>query len=359
MSIFFTGFPGFLGSALLPRVAARREGEEILCLVQPKFMAAAGEALERLTAAEPSLKSRVSLLAGDIATPGLGVAPALARSLREVWHLAAIYDLSVPRDAAMRVNVDGTANVLAFAAAADSLERLHYVSTCYVSGRYPGRFMEDDLEKGQTFNNFYEETKYLAEVRVRAAMREGLPATIYRPAVVTGDSATGATQKYDGPYYAIRWIVKQPRVAVMPVIGAIEENSLNVVPRDWLIDAVDRLAGMEASCGVTYQLADPDPPSIREMLEAIGNAAGKRILRVPLPRGLAKWSIDRVPGVFRLMRIPSSAVDYFVHPTRYDTTNAARDLAGSGLSLPRFREYCGNLVRYVEAHPDVPSVAMA
>src|SRR6185295_13240080 len=105
------------------------------------------------------------------------------------------------REVGMRVNVDGTRHVLDFAAAQPSLERLHYVSTCYVSGRYQGVFAESDLEKGQTFNNYYEETKYLAEVEVQRRMREGLPATIYRPSVVVGDSTSGATQKYDGPYF--------------------------------------------------------------------------------------------------------------------------------------------------------------
>ena len=54
-----------------------------------------------------------------------------------------------------------------------ALDRLHYVSTCYVSGRYVGIFGEEDLDKGQTFNNYYEETKYLAEVEVQARMRAG------------------------------------------------------------------------------------------------------------------------------------------------------------------------------------------
>ncbi len=357
MAVFFTGFPGFLGSSLLPRIAARRSGEEIRCLVQPKFMSLAQEALAKIADAQTA--ARVRLVAGDIATPGLGLPADLAADLTEVWHLAAIYDLSVAREPAFRVNVEGTRNVLDFAAASRALERFQYVSTCYVSGRYAGRFMEADLETGQAFNNFYEETKHLAEIEVRRRMDRGMPATIYRPAVVTGDSATGATQKYDGPYYVIRWIVKQPGIAVMPTIGRIEENSLNVVPRDWLIEAVDRLSGMERSRGVTYQLADPEPPSIREMLETIAEEAGKTLVRVPLPLGLAKWSIDSVPGVYRLMQIPSSAVDYFVHPTTYDTTNTARDLSGSGLALPRFRDYCGSLVRYVQQHPDVPSAAMA
>lgn len=359
MAVFFTGFAGFLGSSLLPRIAARRENEEILCLVQPKFMAAAEDALARIAGSHPDLASRVRLVPGDITTAGLGISPETRREITEAWHLAAVYDLSVERDLAFRVNVDGTRHVLDFLEGGAALERLHYVSTCYVSGRYRGRFMEADLEKGQTFNNYYEETKHLAEVEVRRRMKAGFPATVYRPAVVTGDSATGATQKYDGPYYVIRWIVKQPRVAIMPTVGRVDETSLNVVPRDWLIAAIDHLAALERSRGVTYQLADPDPPSIREMLQAIAGRAGKTLVRIPLPLGLAKWSIDHVPGVHSLMEIPSSAVDYFVHPTRYDTSNTEGDLEGSGLSMPRFEDYCGNLVRYVEQHPDVPSVAMA
>ena len=111
----------------------------------------------------------------------------------------------------MRINVDGTRNVLDFAQEARNLRRLHYVSTCYVSGRTAGVFTEHDLEKGQSFNNYYEETKYLAEVEVQQRMRAGLPTTIYRPAIVVGDSRTGATQKYDGPYFVIRWLLRQPR----------------------------------------------------------------------------------------------------------------------------------------------------
>src|SRR5207247_6389267 len=129
----------------------------------------------------------------------------------------AIYDLSVSRDAGMRVNVDGTRHVLDFAERCPSLQRFHYVSTCYVSGRHHGVFGEDDLDVGQRFNNFYEETKFLAEVEVRR--RSGLPVTIYRPSVVVGDSRTGETQKFDGPYFVIQWILRQPRVAFLPVVG--------------------------------------------------------------------------------------------------------------------------------------------
>ncbi|HET9012145.1 MAG TPA: SDR family oxidoreductase, partial [Gemmatimonadaceae bacterium] len=236
-TVLFTGFPGFLGSELLPRVLTRMRDAAAVCLVQPKYAPLARTRLDELVARSPDLAGRVRIVEGDIVLPdlGLGAATELASSVVEIFHLAAVYDLSVGRALAMRVNVDGTTHMLAFAARCPRLRRFQYVSTCYVSGRFPGTFTEDMLEEGQTFNNFYEETKYLAEVEVRRAMREGLPATIYRPAVVVGDSTTGTTQKYDGPYFAMQWLLRQPKVALMPVVGNARATRFNVVPRNFVV----------------------------------------------------------------------------------------------------------------------------
>jgi nucleoside-diphosphate-sugar epimerase len=345
--VFFTGFPGFLGSELLPRILARRSDAVAHCLVQPKFSALAGERAapygERVRIVEGDLTSRIAAEADDVV---------------EIWHLAAVYDLTVPEHVGRAVNVGGTKNVLDFAERCPKLERLHYVSTCYVSGRYAGRFREDDLEAGQTFNNFYESTKYLAEVEVRK--RRALPVTIYRPSVVVGDSRSGATQKFDGPYFVMQWILRQPRaMSFLPVVGRPKRYRFNVVPRDFIIEAIDYLASHPASLGRCYHLADPAPLTVDETIDVIAAATGHRVVRVPLPAPLAKASIDYVPGVHRLMRIPSPAVDYFVHPTTYDTTHATRDLGGAGISVPRFAGYAKTLVEFLRAHPEIGSKAMA
>ena len=82
-----------------------------------------------------------------------------------------------------------------------------------MSGRYDGVFRETDLDVGQSFNNFCEETKFLAEAEVRT---RSLPVTIYRPSVVVGNSKTGEAQKFDGPYFVIQWVVRQPGIAILP-----------------------------------------------------------------------------------------------------------------------------------------------
>ncbi|HET7435666.1 MAG TPA: SDR family oxidoreductase [Thermoanaerobaculia bacterium] len=353
-SIFFTGFPGFLGSELLPRILGRTD-DRALCLIQPKFRALAEERARTIVAAHPQLKNRIELVEGDITAPLTSID---ASDVREVWHLAAVYDLAVKRDLGMRVNVDGTRHVLDLAERAPKLERVHYVSTCYVSGRYEGRFTENDLEKGQTYNNFYEETKKLAEVDVRTRMSKGMPATIYRPSIVVGDSRTGVTQKYDGPYFVIQWLLRQPKVAVLPVVGRPRDYRLNVVPRDFIIDAIERLSSHPNSLGKTYALADPAPATVDETIDAIAKSIDHTVVRIPLPLSVAKGAIDYVPGVYRVMRIPSAAVDYFVHPTLYDTSNATRDLAGSGVSAPHLRDYLPALISFVRAHPEVGSAAM-
>ncbi len=358
-TVFFTGFPGFLGVELLPLVLARRPDDTATCLVQPKFAALARRKADEIEAARPEVAGRILLVEGDITRPDVGLAAAaeLAADVVEIFHLAAVYDLSVARDVAMHVNVEGTRNVLGFAARCGHLERFQYVSTCYVSGRYDGTFFEGDLDKGQRFNNFYEETKYLAEADVRERMREGLPATIYRPAITVGDATTGATQKLDGPYFVIQWLLRQPRVAVLPTVGDLSAE-VNVVPRDYVVNAIARLSGLPAARGKTYQLADPSPLRAGELIDAISHASGRTVIRIPLTTGIAKAMIDHVPGVYALMRIPSASVDYFVHPTHYDVRNALADLSGSGISCPPLPSYLDRLVAFARGHPDIGSAAM-
>jgi len=360
--LLFTGYPGFLGSRLLPRILRRTDGVSATCLVQPTVTELARRRLADLELAEPSLRGRVELVEGDITRADLGLGAGLRRIASEVTgihHLAAVYDLGVRREVGMRINLYGTRHVLDFAEACPGLERFHYVSTCYVSGRHPGIFGEEDLEKGQEFNNYYEETKYLAEVEVRDRTQGGLPATIYRPAIVVGDSETGATQKYDGPYSVIRWLLRQPSTAVMPMLGGADEARLNLVPSDFVVAAIDYLAALPHSTGRTYQLADPEPCTVAETVDLIAAATGRRLIRLPVAKSVATRALRSIPGLSRLTGIPPEALDYFDHPTHYSVQNAGTDLQGSGISVPRLSDYVETLVKFVRAHPEVGSGAMA
>ena len=353
--------PAFWAPSFCPESWSGRREQRAVCLVQSKFMAQARSRLEDIERACPALRGRIDLAVGNIAEPDLGLEDAsrIKNETSEIFHLAAVYDLGAPRELAMQVNVNGTRNVLDFAEGASRLRRLHYVSTCYVSGRYEGLFSEDDLEKGQAFNNFYEETKYLAEVEVRARMHGGLPATIYRPSIVVGDSRTGATQKYDGPYFMIRWLLRQPYVAVLPIVGKPSVTRLNMVPRDYVVDAISCLSGSDRSAGKVYQLADPEPVTVSELVKLVGRAARRIVVRIPLPLALAKFGIDRVPGIYGLMQIPSAIIDYTVHRAHYSCASTLADLEGNGPKVPPLPTYIDRLVDFVRRHPDIGSSPMA
>ena len=359
-SVFFTGFPGFLGSKLLACVLDRSPDQRAICLVQAKLLTLAERRITELVHDHPEYRDRVELMVGDITQTDLGLSD-VARAQRETtefYHLAAVYDLAVRRDVGLLVNHTGTKNALRFAEGCPNLRRLQYVSTCYVSGRHSGTFTEDDLELGQSFNNYYEESKYLAEIEVQRRMREGMPVTIYRPSIVVGDSATGATQKYDGPYYVIRWMLRQPWIAPMPTFANGATTQVNLVPRDFVVATISRLANLDASIGRVYHLADPHPLTVRELTSVLARATQRRVIPIPMPRSALKLAIDHVPGVASWMQIPSPAIDYFDHPTRYDCRNTLEELADSGLSVPRFLSYAERLVDFVRSHPEIRSEAM-
>ena len=352
-----TGFPGFLGSALLPGILAKRDGAGIVCVVQAAHMDEAKAKLAEIQAAHPHTAGRVQLVEGDITARGLGLSDVVAvDDVNEVWHLAAVYDLSVPEDIAKRVNIAGTENVLQFCRDRSSFRRLQYVSTCYVSGRYDGEFTEEMLEEGQEFQNHYEETKYEAERLVRAAIAEGLPATIYRPGIVVGDSRTGETQKYDGPYFVADYMKRLPAVTFLPNVDRSVMASL--VPRDYVIAAMDVLSVLDGSVGKTYQLTDPDPPSAREVAEIFGKHLGKKLVWLPIPVSVVRGLLDTVPGMELLTGLPAETLDYFAFPTTYSTAHAVADLEGTGVACPRFRDYADRLLVFMAAHPEFDSQAM-
>jgi thioester reductase-like protein len=349
--VLFTGFPGFIGMRLLPRILERQPAARIACLVQDRFAEVARRALEALEAAHPHTRGRLELVLGDITLPGLGIevarAKALQSSLLQAWHLAAVYDLAVARPLAHRVNVEGTRHLLEFAGAAAHFERLQYVSTAYVSGKARGVFRETELDVGQGFKNHYEETKFLAEVEV---VRSKLPATIYRPGVVVGDSRTGETAKLDGPYALLRMMEKLPSPGLFPRVGT-GAGTVNIVPVDFVVSAMVALASAPASRGLTYHLCDPQPHSPAELTRMFASAFGRRFLFVPVPLILARACLSP-RGVQRVFGITTQALEYFHDAVRHDTTQASRDLGALGIACPRLADYLPRLISFYRSHKD-------
>ncbi|MEJ7713246.1 MAG: SDR family oxidoreductase [Pyrinomonadaceae bacterium] len=232
-----------------------------------------------------------------------------------------MYDLAVERELAMRVNIEGTRRVNEFAKTLAQLKRYHYVSTCYVAGKRTGHILESELRHKEGFRNYYEETKYLAELEVEALKSE-LPVTIHRPSVVCGDSRTGETVKYDGIYYLIHYLRSWPQLLTHINIGNRDVH-LNVVPVDFVIEAITALAENPASVGATVQLADPAPLTTHELFEAIAIGLAGHGSHVTVPAQLVHNSL-LLPIAPRLTGLPRVAVPYFfsAKPTIHAKPNA-------------------------------------
>jgi thioester reductase-like protein len=349
-TVFLTGFPGFIAGRLVERLAT--EGARFQLLVQPAFMERARADAARIAEKTGATPENFRLMEGDITREGLGLsAEELEEARREatvVFHLAAVYDLGVARELAQRVNVEGTRNVNLFAKSVRNLRRYHYVSTCYVAGRRRGVILETELRHDAGFRNNYEETKYLAEMEVDALKSE-LPVTIHRPAVVCGDSRTGETAKYDGVYYLINYIRLFPSVLSLANIGN-RDVRLNVVPIDFVVEAMAALARDEASEGETVQLADPAPLTTEELFDVISRNLSGRGSLFTVPAPVVRSTLN-IPLNEKFTGLPRVGVPYFFLKQTYDTARATSLLAPHGVHCPRFPDYAPALIAFAEQHP--------
>src|SRR3954447_1354132 len=346
--VFITGFPGFIGRRLVAKLLDQGD-ERILALVEPRFAEQA-----RAVAAELD-GDRVEILPGDIGDRRLGLDDEtyerLTKQVTSVHHLAAIYDLAVPLEVAQRVNVDGTGNVLDLCARCDKFERLNYVSTAYVAGDRSGVVYEHELIFGQGFKNHYESTKFQAEVWVREWM-DKVPTTVYRPAIVVGDSQTGETQKFDGPYYMLRTIARTMRMGGrIPQFGA-SGAPFNVVPVDFVVSALCAAAADPATVGETLHLVDPEPITALDLMKTLSREYAGKEPSYKLPSKAVELSLRTKTVRKAFSGAPPESIVYLTHPVRFDTRRASELLARHGLHCPRFEEYVGPIVKYFREHED-------
>lgn len=343
--VVFTGFPGFIASQLIRRTTAEDAGISAIVLSSEMEKAEIEAAnIQKETNCGP-----IRLIEGDITKSSLGISAEDRNYLeaKEVvfWHLAAIYDLAVPRDLAWKVNVEGTKMVNEFAAGLPSLKRYMYFSTAYVAGTREGVLYENELIRPDKFKNFYEETKFEAEVLVEE-MKNRLPVTIIRPGIVRGHSKTGETIKFDGPYFFMNMIDRIRYLPAIPYIGR-SATFINVVPIDYISDASVHLSNLKNAEGETVHLTDPNPHPVEEVYRSMVFHMTGKTLKFRLPRKLAEVSLGIKP-VRRMLRVEAETLDYMNWHSSFDTANAERLLEGSGIDCADFLETMPVLVEFYE-----------
>ncbi len=351
MRYVVTGGTGFIGRRVISGLLSSQPDAQVWVLVRRQSLA-------RFEQLAQQWGDRVNPLVGDLTAAELGIPDdALAElgAVDHVVHCAAIYDITATAAEQRAANVDGTTAVIELTRRLDAT--LHHVSSIAVAGDFSGEFTEDDFDVGQQLPTPYHQTKFEAELLVRSA--QGLRYRIYRPAVVVGDSRTGEMDKIDGPYYFFGILAKLAKLPRLTPIALPDTGRTNIVPVDYVADALVELMHSPDRDGQTFHLTAPNSVGLRQIYRGVAPAAGLPPLRGSLPRSVATPFL-KATGRAKVLRnmavtqlgVPAEVLDAIDLASKFTSERTREALRGSGITVPDFASYAPLLWRYWAAHLD-------
>ncbi len=363
MQYFVTGATGFIGKRLVKKLLARK-GSVVYFLIREESKAKVPGLLEYWG----TTKTRAIPIYGDLCAAKLGVSKeevkALSKSIDHFFHLAAIYDLKADAEEQMAVNIEGTRNTVAFANAIGA-GCFHHVSSIAAAGLFEGIFREDMFEDAENLDHPYFASKHESEKIVRKECKGAF--RVYRPGLVVGDSKTGEMDKIDGPYYFFKVIqrIRQMLPPWMPTIG-LEGGRINIVPVDYVVDAMDHIAHLPKLDGKCFHLTDPEPMRVGDVLNTFARAAHAPTMSLRInaalfgfiPKSIKKGMMALTPvrrvksAIMKDLGLPDDLMQFINYPTRFDNREAAAALKGSGIACPRLEDYAWRIWDYWERNLD-------
>ena len=366
MQYFVTGATGFIGKRLV-RKLLERKGSVVHFLIRPESEGKVA-GLREYWGLKGSAASRAVPVFGDLTAKRLGVTAEVQRQLKgqidHVYHLAAVYDLEADEESQVAVNIEGTRHAVDFAKAVGA-GHFHHVSSIAAAGLYEGVFREDMFSEAEGLDHPYFSTKHESEKIVRTECK--LPWTVYRPAVVVGDSQTGEMDKIDGIYYFFKLIQRLRQILPpwMPSVG-LEGGRINIVPVDYVVAALDHISHGRREGGECFHLVDPVGYRVGDVLDILSKAAHAPRMNLFvnaallgfIPKSVKKglMAVAPVRRVYRAIMqdlgLPEDMMSFVNYPTRFDCRETTAALKGSGITCPNLKDYAWRLWDYWERHLD-------
>ncbi|WP_332826975.1 SDR family oxidoreductase [Ramlibacter sp.] len=363
MHYFVTGATGFIGKRLVRKLLARK-GAVVHFLIRRE----SEDKVEALREWWGATAARAIPVFGDLTRKKLGVSAEDVKKLKgqvdHFYHLAAVYDLGADEESQVAANVEGTRHTVELAKAIDA-GHFHHVSSIAAAGLYEGVFREDMFDEAENVDHPYFMTKHESEKIVRKESK--VPWTVYRPALVVGDSRTGEMDKIDGPYYFFKLIQRMRQLLPpwMPAVG-LEGGRINIVPVDYVVDALDHISHLGKIDSRCYHLVDPVGYRVGDVLDIFSRAAHAPRMNVFvnaallgfIPKSIKKGLMAIAPvrrvrnAIMKDLGLPEDILQFVNYPTRFDAREAEAALKGSGIACPNLRDYAWRLWDYWERHLD-------
>ncbi len=363
MQYFVTGATGFIGKRLVKKLLERK-GSVVYFLIRKESAAKVAGLREYWGVSA----ARVVPVHGDLTTKKLGVSAEDIKKLKgqidHFYHLAAVYDLGADEESQVAVNVDGTRHTVEFAKAIDA-GHFHHVSSIAAAGLYEGVFREDMFEEAENYDHPYFMTKHESEKIVRQEHKGKW--SVYRPAMVVGDSTTGEMDKIDGPYYFFKLIQRMRQLLPpwMPAVG-LEGGRINIVPVDFVVNALDVISHKADIAKRCFHLVDPVGYRVGDVLDIFSRAAHAPKMNLFInaallgfiPKSVKKGLMALAPvrrirnAVLKDLGLPEDMLSFVNYPTRFDCRDTLAALKGSGVACPNLKDYAWRLWDYWERHLD-------
>jgi long-chain acyl-CoA synthetase len=360
MALFLTGSTGYLGSYLATGLF-RGHRDTLNLLVRAKTQQ---EARERLWQSlqlhmdfdefQEQIAARTKIFLGDLTGQQFGLADdeyhALVESTDSLIHCAASLNRKSEKQC-LNVNLRGTLEVIQLARRAQDhhgLRRFSHVSTVAVAGTRRDEIIHEDtaIDWARSDYDPYARTKKFCEHMVHQLLPD-VSRTIFRPAIVLGDSRRPETTQFD-------MVQAFSVLASLPVLPLRPADRIDIVPADYVGKAIVTIHQKKSPAYPRYHLSSGSgSQTYRELTDALAQASNSsRPTYLPALggtfSGTVNWLSHKKNNLGRGASLLKVFWPYLVWNTVFDNSRVVEELAGEAPA--KFSSYAQPLLKFSRAN---------